>query len=231
MDAATARLHEAQERLKTYRQAVLYHFLKNEEWESIPLGQLAEVSGGLTKNSKRDLFPLKLPYLRVANVYANRLDLEEIKVVGVVESEIERTLLQENDLLVVEGNGSIDQVGRVALWDGSIEPCLHQNHLIKVRFDNPVSAKFALKWLLSPLGRRAIEIQASSTSGLHTLSISKVANLQIPFPDLETQRQTVAAIESRLADAEELETAVAEGLRQAEILRQGILKRAFSGQL
>jgi len=34
------------------------------------------VIGGLTKNQKRASFPLKLPYLRAANVYANELQLE-----------------------------------------------------------------------------------------------------------------------------------------------------------
>jgi type I restriction enzyme S subunit len=98
--------------------------------------QLGTVSGGLTQNAKRDeAYERKLPFLRVANVYANALVLDEIKTIGVEPGEVERTLVLPGDLLVVEGNGSIDQIGRVALWDGSVEPIVHQNHLIKVRFE------------------------------------------------------------------------------------------------
>jgi hypothetical protein len=46
-------------------------------------------------------------------------------------------------------------------------------------------------WLLSPGGRKAIVKVASSTSGLHTLSISKVENLPIPLPPLAEQTHTV----------------------------------------
>jgi transposase-like protein len=79
--------------------------------------QLGTVSGGLTQNAKRDeAYERKLPFLRVANVYANALVLDEIKTIGVEPGEVERTLVLPGDLLVVEGNGSIDQIGRVALW-------------------------------------------------------------------------------------------------------------------
>src|SRR5205085_4267949 len=116
-----------------------------EGWIWTNIEQVGEVSGGLTKNQKRERLPLKMPYLRVANVYAGELDLAEVKNIGIEESELGRVLLTAGDLLVVEGNGSIDQIGRVALWDGRIEPCLHQNHLIKVRF-NPIQIGEYVLW-------------------------------------------------------------------------------------
>ena len=106
--------------------------LANWHWTSV--GELGDVSGGITKNSSKTNLPVTLPYLRVANVYANELRLDDIAEIGVTKAESARALLVKGDLLVVEGNGSIDQVGRVAVWSGRISPCLHQNHLIKVRF-------------------------------------------------------------------------------------------------
>jgi len=38
--------------------------------------------------------------------------------IGVLEEELERSLLLKGDLLIVEGNGSRDQIGRVAIWMG-----------------------------------------------------------------------------------------------------------------
>jgi type I restriction enzyme S subunit len=86
----------------------------------VKLSELAEISGGITKNSKRTTLPIQRPYLAVANVYANRLDLEKVSTIGVNESELERAELKDGDLLVVEGNGSLSQLGRVALWRGEI---------------------------------------------------------------------------------------------------------------
>ena len=124
-------------------------------WTSVE--QLGYVIGGLTKNQKRASLPFRLPYLRVANVYADELQLDDIEEIGVGENELGRVLLQKGDLLVVEGNGSPDQIGRVALWDGSIDPCVHQNHLIKVRFVARALGKLVLHWLLSVSGREHIK--------------------------------------------------------------------------
>ncbi len=202
-----------------------------EGWCWITVEEIGEVSGGLTKNQKRIKLPFQMPYLRVANVYAGRLQLDEIKTIGVHKSEIEKLLLRKGDLLVVEGNGSQDQIGRVALWDGSISPCLHQNHIIKVRFNAVEIGKLVLLWLLSVEGRRRIVANSSSTSGLYTLSISKVSVLPVPLPPLAEQQQIVAEVERRLSVADAVEKTVDASLKQAERLRQSILKRAFAGKL
>ena len=152
-----------------------------EGWCWASIAQVASISGGITKNANREKLPMKRPYLRVANVYANELRLNEIKHIGASEDEAERTSLLPGDLLIVEGNGSVDQIGRVAMWDGSIPGCVHQNHIIKVRLSDQALAKWSLTWLLSASGRKHIEGAASSTSGLHTLSLSKVAGLPIPL--------------------------------------------------
>ena len=128
----------------------------------------------------------------MANVHANELRLDEIEYMGVADQELDKLLVRRGDLLVVEGNGSPDQIGRVALWDGSIENCVHQNHLIKVRFNGRVTPQWAMTWLLSPGGRHEIERVSSSTSGLHTLSTGKVARLPIPVPPDDEQHRAQA---------------------------------------
>jgi type I restriction enzyme S subunit len=200
-------------------------------WQGTTVGEIGSITGGITKNSKRNALPKKLPYLRVANVYANELALDDVAEIGVQESEIKRALLQKGDLLVVEGNGSVDQIGRVAIWNGSISPCLHQNHIIKVRFDPPEIAEFVLYWLLSKDGRDQITRVASSTSGLYTLSLSKVSSLPVPLPPLDEQRRIVAEVERRLSVVGEVESAVEAGLVRAGRLRQSVLRSAFEGQL
>jgi len=200
-------------------------------WFNFSLDTLAEISGGLTKNAKRGSFKEKVPYLRVANVYANELKLDEIATIGIQENEKVRTLLQTNDLLIVEGNGSIEQIGRVAIWNSTINPCYHQNHLIKARCYPFVLPKFALYFLISPMGRERIINVASSTTGLHTLSLTKVANLIIPVCSLTEQTQIVAILENKLTACDQLAAELAKQLKQAELLKQAVLKAAFSGSL
>ena len=201
------------------------------EWIWVYLGQLGEVIGGLTKNKKREQFELQLPYLRVANVYANELRLDDVTMIGVQESELERVLLEKGDLLVVEGNGSPEQIGRLAIWDGSIEPCVHQNHLIKVRLQEKNSGNYLMYWLSSLGGRDAILQVASSTSGLYTLSISKVSGLPIPLPPIKEQVKIHNIVSLKLSSIEYLENEINDQLLKAERNKQSILASAFSGNL
>lgn len=200
-------------------------------WAWTHLGEIGTVSGGLTKNAARKNFPLKLPYLRVANVYARELRLHDVNYIGLKDSEVRKALLEEGDVLVVEGNGSIEQIGRVALWDGSIPRCVHQNHIIKVRFNIRELGNYIVYWLCSPEGRDYITEVASSTSGLYTLSISKVARLSIPLAPLSEQLMIVQEIEQLFSIIDELERTVDNSLKRSERLRQGILKKAFAGEL
>nr|HMQ22290.1 restriction endonuclease subunit S [Planctomycetota bacterium] len=135
LDEAVANLKRVKANLRRQRAAVLRAAVactllgdeRSAEWIDTTIGDVGEVISGLTKNPKREGLPRKLPYLRVANVYANELRLDEIEYIGVADRELEKLLVRQGDLLIVEGNGSPDQIGRVALWDGSIENCVHQN--------------------------------------------------------------------------------------------------------
>ena len=230
LDAGVETLKKTKAQLDVYRQAVYSSYFDSIHDMHL-ITDFFSISSGLTKNSKRNTYSLTMPYLRVANVYYNRLDLREIKSIGVKESEVPDKLLQKGDLLFVEGNGSKDQIGRVAIWDGSIENCLHQNHLIKGRpLDNMLS-HYALYFLLSKYGRKQILQAASSTSGLYTLSTGKISNLMIPYCSLKQQKIIIEEIESRLSVCDSIEQTINAALEQANALRHSILKEAFEGNL
>jgi type I restriction enzyme S subunit len=200
-------------------------------WAWIRLADVSTVTGGLTKNGKRSDLPIKRPFLRVGNVYANRLELDEMHLIGISEAEINRVELIKNDILIVEGNGSADQIGRAAIWNGAIAGCVHQNHLIKARPLNLVTSEFILYFLMSELGRKFIVRSASSTSGLYTLNITKIENLFIPFCISDEQNILINELAVKFSLVDQFDQTLTTALQQAEALRQSILKKAFSGQL
>ena len=161
----------------------------------VKLNEVATVTSGLTKNSKRPQFLIKMPYLRVANVLFNEFDLSDVQEIGVQDGEIDKCLVLKGDLLFVEGNGSPEQIGRVSVWDGSISPILHQNHIIKARFRNGIILPcFAMYYFMTRDGREQILSNAATTSGLYTLSLSKIANFCIPAPPLAAQEAFMATV-------------------------------------
>ena len=82
----------------------------SKNWIVEAISEIGEVQGGLQLSAKRATLPLKKPFLRVANVQRGLLDLSEIKQIGLTVAEFERTKLQRNDLLLVEGNGNPAEV-------------------------------------------------------------------------------------------------------------------------
>lgn len=154
-DALRAKRREALAQLDHLTQAIFVEMFGDpvtnpKGWPLIPTGLLSDVQGGLQVTSARSALPVEVPYLRVANVHRGYLQMDEIKTIRATPAEVKRTLLAVNDLLVVEGHGNPEEIGRSALWTGQIDPCIHQNHLIRVRFDSArVVPVFACAYLNS----------------------------------------------------------------------------------
>jgi type I restriction enzyme S subunit len=202
-----------------------------ETWTWVRLQQLSNVYSGVTKNSSKSGDVIEMPYLRVANVYADELRLDEIKQIKLKRTKKWKYLLEEGDLLVVEGNGSKKHIGRVAEWDGSIEPCVHQNHLIKVRPARRRTGKYVLNWMLSARGRQFITSEAKTTSGLYTLSLTKVRNIPVPLPPEEEQKEIVRRIRQRLDKIVEMAQHVSQAREWLDHLNRSVLAKAFRGEL
>ena len=63
------------------------------------------------------------------------------------------------------------------------------------------------------------------------LNQSILYSLVFPLPPLAEQKRIADEVKNRLAGADELEAAISAGLKQAERLRQAILRDAFTGKL
>jgi len=237
VDSIKARLDGVPAILKRFRQAVLAaavsgRLTDSKKYSTSFISDIAQVIGGLTKNSKRNELGSVYPYLRVANVYENELRLDDISYIGVTDKELARVLLKNGDLLVVEGNGSIDQIGRVALWQDEVENCVHQNHLIKIRANNKfLNNKFLLYFMMSPQGKKQIVNRATSGAGLFTLSISKLSSISTPLPPLEEQAKIVLHVDTFFAFADQIEARVQAAQTHVNQLTQSILVKAFRGEL
>ena len=128
-----------------------------------------------------------------------RLDLREVHEIELFDGELEKFRLRVGDLLVVEGNGSPNQIGRAARWRGDIENCVHQNHLIRVRPGEAIDSKYLTHYWNASRTTGYLRSIASSTSGLYVLTAAKVRGVRIPLPPIGEQRRIVAAIEEQFS--------------------------------
>lgn len=199
-------------------------------WPTVALGEVAEIQGGIQKQPKRSPQRNAYPFLRVANVTAQGLKLEEIHAIELFEGELEKYRLHHGDLLVVEGNGSASQIGRAAVWDGSIKDAVHQNHLIRVRPGRLINDRFLCLLWNSPSVREGLTRIASSTSGLHTLSVAKLKTIVLPLPSLEEQRRIVALLEDHLSRLDAADRGLAQSLTKLGALQQRTVVHALTAE-
>ncbi len=229
LDAANASLARATRRLASYEAAALSVAREGKERA---LRELAEIQGGIQKQPKRTPTSNSFPFLRVANVTKDGLDLTDVHSIELFAGELDRLRLLEGDLLVVEGNGSPSQIGRAAIWDDSVANCVHQNHLIRVRANRHLLTPEYLEAVWnSPANRQALTDLASSSSGLHTLSVSKLSALRLPLPSLDRQKELTDRLSVLRDNRRRLDTEARRAVRRAAQLRRALLNAAFSGRL
>jgi type I restriction enzyme S subunit len=201
-----------------------------EGWMWASVDQLSEIQGGIQKQPSRAPVKNKFPFLRVANVARGRLKLDEVHEIELFSGELDRLTLLAGDVLIVEGNGSLTEIGRCAVWDGSIKDAVCQNHLIRVR---PIGmeGRFLESWLNSLGGIEKLTKLAATTSGLYTLSVGKIAKVPVPVPPRVEQCKAIESLAEQLSGLELQEQSVGLALKQSAAQRQNILRTAFSGQL
>ena len=78
--------------------------------------------------------------------------------------------------------------------------------------------------------RTKIESYAPATAQKN-INLNTLENLIVPYCSLTEQTQIVAILESKLTACDQLAAELAKQLKQAELLKQAVLKAAFSGNL
>ena len=120
---------------------------------------------------------------------------------------------------------------RCVVLPSSIDKAVNKADCFCIRNNNSLINQLYLAYLLSArqsYKNLSLRVHGATRPRINTTQLKE---LPIPLCSTEEQHQIVQEIESRLSVAEHLEKTVADSLRQAEVLRQSILQRAFSGQL
>lgn len=208
---------------------VIFDSRAAQRWPMSKLGELAGVSGGIQKTPDRAPRQFHKQFLTVRNVQRGFLDLTHVERFEVTPAEFARCRLERGDILIVEGNGSVAHIGRNALFNQDGE-WIHQNHIIRVRLSGDrFQPEFVSLFLNSEAGRKQMLEKAKSTTGLYTLSTSKIASLEVPTAPLATQCAISARLEGEKREVASLTKALTDKLTALVHLPAALLREAFGG--
>jgi type I restriction enzyme S subunit len=197
----------------------------------LPIEEVADVRGGIQKSPYRVPGANPVRYLTVAHVQRDRVLTGDPRYFEVTQEELERWRLLTGDVLIIEGNGSAEQIGRTALFRGEIADCVHQNHVIRIRPQTGLSSEFLNCFLNSPAGRDAVQAQSRTTSGLRTLSVGRIKQIRVPIPSPSDQCRIIAELDALQSEVDHLKALQAETASELDALLPAILDRAFKGKL
>lgn len=197
-------------------------------WPEKKLNQVSEIASGVTKGrnfvGKRTIF---VPYMRVANVQDGHINIDDVQKIEVLDTEVEKYRLKEGDILLTEG-GDPDKLGRGAVWRGVIDPCIHQNHIFRVRTDNKKIIPEYLSTLIgSARGKRYFLKAAKQTTGVASINKTQLSNFPVIVPPLAIQNEYLKMVNriNTLIDKEKVKN------KHLEKLFGSLLQSAFRGDL
>jgi type I restriction enzyme S subunit len=170
------------------------------------------------------------PYLRVQNVFEDRIDLSDVMEMDFPANDYEKYRLEAGDLLLNEGQ-SPELLGRPAIYRGELAGACFTNTLIRFRAVEGISVEFALLVSRHNMHAGRFVDEGTITTNIAHLSVGRLATVEFPSPPTTEQHRIVAEVDRRLSLLRETEAQVDTNLRRAERLRQSILSRAFSGGL
>ena len=231
LDKAVEHLRTAQQQLKTYRQAVLNHWLNNEDgkWETVKLGEVAEkiqIGPFGTQLHKSDYIDGGTPLINPMHIYNKKILPDySFSVSDEKYKELTNYYLEKDDVIL----GRRGEMGRCAVVSEKEDGMLCGTGSLFIRGGKLLDATYLCHLLSS---QKLVSYFENSSSGttMSNLNQGIIKNCEIPFPPLPEQQHIVKEIETHLSQSEAAEARIAEALQKTEALRQSILKKAFSGE-
>ena len=103
-----------------------------------------------------------------------------------------------------------------------------RDHLIRVRANRAhCDPDFLSAYLNSARGKDQMSRIAQTTTGLHTLSVSKIETLEVPAPPVSVQKMVVATLAEHTASVARIQAAVAQQAKVAAALSAALYRAAF----
>jgi type I restriction enzyme S subunit len=197
-----------------------------EKWDWARIKDVStQVTVGHVGPMKNEYKDNGIPFLRSQNVRANKFDPNNLKYIDVqFHEKLKKSALNPNDVVIVRsGNVGVS--------------CVIPNHLKEANCADLVIVKKPLGIIPTLLSIYMNAVTQSRISkhkvgvALAHFNTQSVANFPIPIPPIKEQAQIVQGIEGRFSIVDSVEETIYKRIRQAQLLRQSILKRAFEGKL
>lgn len=139
-------------------------------------------------------------------------------------------LIRTGDFILSRAN-TIDLVGACVIAKRVTKQVMLSDKTLRIRFDG-FSQDYFLQFLRCRIGRRQImKLSTGNQESMRNIGQERICSIAAPICGASEASAILEVLESKLSDIDLLDQTLVVALRQADALRQSILKKAFSGQL
>ena len=191
-------------------------------WETAPLSALIiNANNGMARRGKDEDGNIVLRLVELQNGF---IDYSAPNRICLNETEKKRYELVDNDFLFARVNGNPDYVGRCAVFKSIEEPVFHNDHIIRVHFDETkINGCFTSVLLNSDYGKRQMREQIKTSAGQYTISQDGIGAIMAILPPLELQKQFATFVEQ----TEKSKLAIQQSLDKLELLKKSLMQEYF----
>jgi type I restriction enzyme S subunit len=199
-------------------------------WTICKIKDAGKIQLGRQRSPKFHSGENMLPYLRVQNVFEDRLDLSDVMSMDFPGEDFERYQLHPGDILLNEGQ-SPEYLGRPAMYRGELPGACFTNTLIRFQAYSHVKAEYALMVFRSHMHSGRYITEGTITTNIAHLGAGRFSEVEFPLPPQEEQTEIVRRVEILFAFADRLDARLATARRQVGQLTPALLAKAFRGEL
>ena len=202
-----------------------------QDWKFAQLGRFVTIFSGISVGR---VYPqgtelVEVPYLRVANVQGEYVDLSDVAAIKVTRDEAEKYKLHAGSLLMTEG-GDRDKLGRGTLWKGEIENCIHQNHVFEVRPNDALLVRFLDYITTSDVARIYFDITAKKTTNLACTNKTTILKFKLPVPEVSEQQEIVYYLDEKCSAIDTLIAKKEQLLSELETYKKSLIYEYVTGK-
>ncbi|WP_052768464.1 restriction endonuclease subunit S [Streptomyces humi] len=232
IEAGEEALKVSFQKIDEFRKSVICSAIPDplpDDWEEVTVGEAGKVDLGRQRHPSWHSGPEMKPYLRVANVFEDRIDTSDVKEMDFSNTEDKYTL-KEGDVLLNEGQ-SPHLLGRPAIYHGEPEGAAFQNTLIRFRPSLRITSEWALLVFRRHMHTGRFMKESRITTNIAHLSAARLKTVEFPFPPEGTQESIVKQVRRQLEEADRMEAELRGVTKGSADLRAALLNAAFTGAL
>lgn len=194
-------------------------------WERLGLITLGVEYGTSAKSQPEG----KVPVLRMGNMQNGKIDWTDL-VYSDNDEEIKQYSLKKGDVLFNRTN-SPELVGKTSIIETD-EKAIFAGYLIRINHLKEITdGRYLTYFLNSMIAKKYGNFVKTDGVNQSNINGQKLINYPFVFCSLKEQKEVADILEQKLTACDQLAAELAKQLKQAELLKQAVLKAAFSGSL